>query len=250
LEKTLLEKHLAMLERENRIIKKKLERSEANRGILEEALASHLELLKVCNAEIEESREIIRQSEARYRSLALYDSLTGLPSRVLFQERLSRAVAHAEKVNCLVALLFTDLDRFKTVNDTAGHETGDMVLKEAGERLVTCVRNEDTVARIGGDEFVVLLENIPDRQAAVRSTERILAVMSEPFLVRNSMLSVSASIGISLFPFDGEDIDTLLKNADAAMYSVKRRGRNGWGFYRKPKDTAMVDAGNDEPKIV
>lgn len=222
---------VAALERENRILRKKLERSEANRILLEEANASHMAVLKVRNAEIEASRELIRQSEARYRNLALYDSLTSLPSRVLFKEHLSRAIAHAEKDQRLIALLFIDLDWFKAVNDQGGHEAGDIVLSETGQRLLSCVRDAGIVARIGGDEFVVLLENVAERQAAVRMAERILAVMGEPFKVKGQSIVVGASIGISIYPFHGENIDTLLKNADSAMYGVKRRGRNGWGYY-------------------
>jgi diguanylate cyclase (GGDEF)-like protein len=222
---------VAALERENRILRKKLARSEANRGLLEEANASHMAVLKVRSAEIEASRELIRQSEARYKSLALYNSLTGLPSRVLFQEHLTRAIAYAEKEHRLVALLFIDLDWFKTVNDHGGHESGDIVLTETGQRLVSCVRDEGIVARIGGDEFVVMLEGLAERQAAVRMAERILAVMGNPFRVKGQSIVVGASIGISIYPFHGENIDTLLKNADAAMYGVKRRGRNGWGYY-------------------
>ncbi|MDR7868991.1 MAG: diguanylate cyclase [Sporomusaceae bacterium] len=231
-----LEKRIAALERENRILKKKVERGEANRVLLEEANASHMAVLKVRNAEIEESRELIRQSEARYKDLALYDALTRLPSRVLFQEYLNRAIARAEKEHCLVALLFIDLDWFKAVNDHGGHAAGDAVLAETGQRLLACIKDEGIVARIGGDEFVVLLEQVVSRAAAVQLAEKILAAMGEPFRVRGESLVIGASIGISIYPFHGENIDTLLKNADAAMYGVKRRGRNGWGFYRNQAD--------------
>jgi len=235
-EKSALEKRIAALERENRILKRKLERSEANRILLEEANASHMAVLKVRNAEIEESRELIKQSEVRYKNLALYDSLTGLPSRILFQEHLTRAIARAEKAHQLVALLFVDLDWFKAVNDHGGHDAGDAVLVETGQRLLSCIKSDGMVARIGGDEFVVLLENVVERTAAVRLAEKMLAVLGEPFRVKGESLVVGASIGISIYPFHGENIDTLLKNADAAMYGVKRRGRNGWGFYRNQVD--------------
>ncbi|MDT8902039.1 diguanylate cyclase domain-containing protein [Anaeroselena agilis] len=200
--------------------------------LLEEALVSHIEVLKIRNAEIEESRERIRQSEAKYKNLALYDSITGLPSRILFQERLARALLHAKKTEASVALLFIDIDHFKAVNDRGGHESGDAVLRETGKRIVACLREEDTAARFGGDEFVVLLEDLHDRQSAMKTGERVMAAMAVPFEVNGEAFAVSISIGISLYPCDGEDIDSLLKSADAAMYGVKRKGRNGLQFYQ------------------
>lgn len=154
----------------------------------------------------------------------------------MFQEYLNRAIAHAEKEHYLVALLFIDLDWFKAVNDYGGHAAGDAVLAETGQRLLACIGDEGIVARIGSDEFVVLLERVAARASAVQLAEKILTVMEEPFRVRGESLVVGASIGISIYPFHGENIDTLLKNADAAMYGVKRRGRNGWGFYRSQED--------------
>ncbi|HEX9062401.1 MAG TPA: GGDEF domain-containing protein, partial [Clostridia bacterium] len=151
------EKRIAELERENRILKQKLLRSEANRAILEEMLETHYNTLKVRNAELEASREVIRESEARYKELAHRDVLTGLSNRAFFLEYLAQGISRARSSQNCVALLYMDLDRFKPINDNLGHEAGDMILSKVASRLLECVRNKDIVARIGGDEFAILL---------------------------------------------------------------------------------------------
>jgi diguanylate cyclase (GGDEF)-like protein len=226
-----LEARISGLAKENRILKKQLARSEENRVLLEESLFSHLELLKLRNAELVQFQEKIRLSEAKYKELAHYDSLTGLPNRILFQDQLARTIFRAKREQCSVALLFIDLDRFKDVNDLAGHDAGDSVLKETGRRLLACIRGGDMASRIGGDEFVIVLDSLPERQVAMQVAERILAAMSRPFVFQEDTFSIGASIGVSLFPFDGEDTETLLQKADCAMYGVKRSGRNGWKFF-------------------
>ncbi len=226
-----LEARITALEKENRILEKRLARSEENRVLLEESLSSHLSVLKIRNAELLEYQEKIRRSEARYRELAHYDSLTGLPNRVLFRDQLTRAIFRAKREECSMALLFIDLDRFKAVNDDAGHDAGDSVLRDTAKRLLACIRGGDIACRIGGDEFIVLLDCLPDRQVAINIAERILTEMDKPFVFEAVEFLIGASIGISLFPFDGEDMETLMKKADRAMYGVKQNGCNGWRFF-------------------
>ena len=131
-----------------------------------------------------------------------------------------------------MALMMVDLDLFKAVNDSAGHLVGDEVLRTVGKRLVACVRDKDLVYRIGGDEFTVLVENVTDQHYLRHIAERILSTMSEPFAVGDDVFRVGASIGISLYPFDGQDAESLLKKADDAMYAVKRNGGNGWRSFQ------------------
>jgi len=226
-----LKAKIKILERDNRVLRKKLERSEANRIMLEEALESHIQALKVNNAELMKSQQALLESEARYRSLALYDSLTCLPSRVLFQERLERAILNAARSKVSGAVLFLDLNNFKEVNDRGGHAIGDRVLCNTASKLIGCVRQADTVARLAGDEFVIILEAITDCYEIEIIAQRILAAFSLPMVFSGVYYPVSVSIGISLFPDDGCDVSELLKKADDAMYEVKRSGILGWKFY-------------------
>lgn len=177
-----------------------------------------------------------KEAEEQLVYKANYDDLTGLPNRVLALDRLSLAMARASRENRTVALLFVDLDRFKNVNDTLGHNIGDMLLSEAAGRLKSCVRDGDTVARLGGDEFLVVL---PDLEAAISSeivAHKILDVFSQPFLLEGRELFVSASLGITIFPNDGDDPDVLLRNADSAMFSAKEKGRNTYRFFTLAMD--------------
>lgn len=230
---------IAALEKENRILKKKLGRSEANRAMLEELLETHSITLKVRNAELENSRELLRQSEAKYRDLALHDTVTGLPNRILFQERLTSAIGYAKKSNSIIALLYVDLDRFKPGNDSWGHEAGDMVLRKIAERLRTCIRGEDMVARIGGDEFAVLMENLVILDDVRALAERILAMIAEPISLDVGSCVLGASIGISCYPMDGVDVNTLLQKADTAMYSIKKSGRKSYCFFGELESTNL-----------
>ena len=226
-----LETRIAALEKENRILAKRLARSEENRVLLEESLSSHLELLKIRNAELQACQEEIRRSEEEYKKLAHHDFLTGLPNRILFQEQLTKAIMRAKREQCSAALLFIDLDNFKIVNDVAGHDAGDTVLRETATRLLACVRGGDMVCRIGGDEYVALLEKLTEPAAVRKVAERILHKMTKPFTYKEHRFFVSASIGVSLFPLDGDNMEILLHKADCAMYGVKRSGRNRWLFF-------------------
>lgn len=172
-----------------------------------------------------------KRDEERLKFLANYDPLTSLPNRSLFNQRLERALAHAQRYNKELAVLFMDLDRFKNINDTLGHEAGDSVLKEVAARLMNCVREIDTVARLGGDEFVILIEQITDVRQAGNVGQKLIRVMAEPLLLGGHECSVTASIGISTYPVDGEDGAALLKNADIAMYRAKEQGKNNAQFY-------------------
>ncbi|WP_206047223.1 EAL domain-containing protein, partial [Noviherbaspirillum denitrificans] len=163
--------------------------------------------------------------------LAHYDSLTGLPNRILFHQRLEHALMIAERPGRSLEVLFLDLDRFKLINDTLGHATGDLVLKEAASRLQSILRESDTVARLGGDEFVVLVENIDEPHRGGFIAEKILAAFGPPFLRDREPLAVSTSIGISSFPSDGTDSEALLKKADIAMYRAKETGRNSYCYF-------------------
>jgi len=162
---------------------------------------------------------------------ANYDSLTQLPNRNLLKDRLIHAIAYAQRTHRQIAVLFLDLDRFKTVNDSLGHTGGDALLRAVAIRLQACLREVDTVARLGGDEFVIVLEDIHHEEFAATVARKVLKALEAPFLLEGHELFITASIGITFFPRDGEDTDTLLKHADTAMYSAKEEGRNNSKFF-------------------
>lgn len=172
-----------------------------------------------------------KQSEERLQFLANHDALTHLPNRMLLQERIEQGLLRAKRSHGKLAVLFIDLDRFKVINDTLGHQTGDMLLQEAARRLKECLRVSDTVARQGGDEFVVLVEDFADTQYLTAVARKIMNVLAQPFILLNQELYISASIGISIYPEDGVDLFSLLKNADVAMYRAKESGKNTFHFY-------------------
>lgn len=179
-----------------------------------------------------------RQAEDRLRVVATHDPLTALPNRTLLHEHLSHALAKAQRYNRQLAVLFIDLDRFKNVNDTLGHEAGDLLLQIAAQRLSDCVRETDTMARQGGDEFVVLMDELFDLGPVAGVCQRILDAMAKPFIVHGQEVLLTASIGISVYPEDGR---TLLKNADIAMYRAKEKGKNNYQFYSTQFDTYSVE---------
>ena len=166
--------------------------------------------------------------EERLTQLVYYDGLTNLPNRMLFVDRLSQAITRVAWHKRLVAVMFLDLDHFKRINDTLGHKVGDRLLKAVSERLTSCLRVGDTVARMGGDEFTIILADVARSQDVARLAEKIIDLLSKPYLIDDRELFVTASIGISLYPNDGEDAETLLKNADMAMYRPKKRRRNNF----------------------
>ncbi|MBF0424445.1 MAG: diguanylate cyclase [Magnetococcales bacterium] len=185
-------------------------------------------------AGIIERRQIeaqLRDAEEKLRQKAHHDTLTGLPNRLLFQELLQRSLAQVRREGKSLAVLFMDLDRFKEVNDTLGHEAGDQLLIEVAKRICACLREEDTVARLGGDEFTLILQEPSRREDIVRVVQRIIEQVRKPFVLKGRECHVGASVGISLHPEHGRDPVTLLKKADQAMYQTKNRGRNGYTFY-------------------
>ncbi|MCD1261582.1 EAL domain-containing protein [Paenibacillus athensensis] len=172
-----------------------------------------------------------RQHAEQVQKLAYHDALTGMPNRLLFQDRLSTALSQARRNGKMVAVLFLDLDRFKVVNDTLGHDSGDQLLREVAQRLLLCLRDGDTVCRLGGDEFILIAVGLHAINDAAALAERILHALAEPIELRQQRLNISTSVGVSLFPFDGDDAETLVKHADTAMYYAKSKGRNNVQFF-------------------
>jgi len=167
-----------------------------------------------------------KQAEEKMTQLALYDQLTGLPNRTLFHERLEFARAQADRTKSLVALLFIDLDGFKAVNDSLGHNIGDLLLKEVSQRLKNSVRESDTTARMGGDEFTVILTNLQETGVASQIAEKIITSLNKPITLDGNSCSIGASIGLAIYPDHAEDLESLIKKADAAMYQAKEGGKN------------------------
>lgn len=205
---------------------------EIKTGQAKEWSSDELKLAKVLGTHIYMAA-MQRRVEATMRHQASHDQLTGLANRSLFNEKLSLAVANACQNAEMLAVVFLDLDRFKNVNDTLGHAVGDELLQSVARRLINCLRAGDTIARWGGDEFTLLLYNIESAEDATKICQRILYSLSSPFEFDGRELNMKASLGIALAPYDGEDAETLLKNADAAMYRAKQQGRNNYQFYTR-----------------
>ena len=189
-----------------------------------------------------------KAAEQQIEYQAYHDALTGLANRRLFQEHLSLALALAQRRNSVVAVLFLDLDHFKVVNDSLGHSVGDELLREVAQRLKAVVRDGDTVARVGGDEFTIVLQELSRRDGAAAVAQKVLRTVAEPFEVQGHRLYVTTSIGITLFPDDGEDAETLLRNADTAMYRAKDAGRNTYQLAtpelsRTPQERMTLESG-------
>lgn len=183
---------------------------------------------------------ISKRAEARVEHLACYDPLTGLSNRQLFYDRLKQALAFARRRANVLAVLFLDLDDFKNINDSLGHQVGDLFLQEMAKRLKECCREADTVARLGGDEFILILEEINDEQGAISVARRIIASLAEPVCFQEHELFSSVSIGITLFPADGDDVETLVKNADMAMYRAKQEGKNNYQLFTEAMNLKAI----------
>jgi diguanylate cyclase (GGDEF)-like protein len=189
-----------------------------------------LSILKVfaarAGAELERKR-----AEGKIRNLAYHDALTGLPNRVLLNDRLEMALASSRRNQNKLAVLFIDFDGFKGINDRLGHALGDQLLKAVAERLRQCLRKQDTVARLGGDEFVVLLPEIHAPADAGNLARKLLTVVRAPFELGGEVVHITLSIGVAIYPKDGESSKTLLKHADEALYRAKNRGKDSFNFY-------------------
>lgn len=219
------------LEEELRLLNESLERHVAERTA---ALVKVNEELRI---EIEERK----RAEEKIKHMAFHDSLTSLPNRVLFNDRLTLSLAHAYRTTETLAVMFLDLDRFKSINDTLGHSVGDMLLHEIANRLKRCIREEDTVARFAGDEFILLLLGINEAEDVSSIARKILDAIQQPLMIRGHELYMTTSIGIAIYPNDGKDAETLLKNADTAMYHAKEQGRNNYQFYTEAMQSASFE---------
>ncbi len=190
---------------------------------------------------LEEERQSAFLASQQIEHVAYHDPLTGLPNRSLFLDRLIVALAHAARHEDKAAVFFLDVDHFKDINDTLGHSHGDALLKELAERIKRCLRGGDTVSRFGGDEFTLLIQNLDRVEDVARVAQKLLYAVKRPFTIAGQELFVSVSVGISLFPLDGTDPETLLKNADAAMYRAKEQGRDNYQIYAPAMNACAVE---------
>ncbi|RBA23983.1 putative bifunctional diguanylate cyclase/phosphodiesterase [Herminiimonas fonticola] len=179
--------------------------------------------------------------EAEIQFQATHDALTGLPNRTLLYDRMQQAVLHSERYSNITAIAFLDLDQFKFINDSLGHQVGDELLKITAQRLTSCLRESDTVARQGGDEFVLLLTSQPDEESITQTMQRVLHEVSQPWMANDLEFRITCSIGVTLCPDDGRDVETLLKNADSAMYKAKELGRNNFQYFAAEMNDTVTD---------
>jgi diguanylate cyclase (GGDEF)-like protein/PAS domain S-box-containing protein len=190
-----------------------------------------------------------KTAEERISYLATRDPLTDLPNRVLFNDRLEQGLVNARRKRDQLALMFIDLDRFKNINDSLGHQVGDLLLKEVAARMQACIRKGDTLSRLGGDEFVVTLEGLQQAEDAAQVAQKIIASLAQPMTIAGHILTTSCSIGISIFPTDAEDSSALMKNADTAMYHAKEKGRRNFQFFSREMNIRAVERHNLETAL-
>ena len=235
--KTFAEREAAVLAREQTVLSRQKavglreEAAGARAGFSEYSEAQFREVnerLVVATVDSEMKAEVAEQATARMSYVAEHDFLTGLTNRAVMAARLEQSLALARRHGKKAAVIYVDLDHFKDINDSLGHAVGDHVLQSAAKRLQACVRNSDTVSRHGGDEFVVLLAEVERAQDAVLTADKLVAAMAAPYITGGHRLHVTLSMGISVYPEDGRDVDALLMNADTAMYHAKRNGRNNY----------------------
>ena len=207
--------------------------NDEERDFLEHTLETSSQEMKELYEELKQkSQTALARSEQRYKELATKDSLTGLLNRFAFQEELERVVSNSKRTNAKFALLFLDLDHFKEVNDTYGHDIGDKLLQEVTNRILPNIRIEDVFARVGGDEFVLILTNIKN-DTIKQLVEKAITLFREPWIIENIKLNVTASIGVAIFPDHADSEIKLMKKADIAMYKSKELGRNQIVFFDK-----------------
>lgn len=212
---------------------------EDHRTQLEERVIQRTRELEESNNQLSQSKKQAETDAKRMEYHAHHDDLTGLPNRTLLNDRINTELAHARRHKSMMALLFLDLDRFKVINDSLGHAIGDQLLRVISRRLKNCVREEDTIARLGGDEFMILLPRITSSSDAGRVGRKITEALDEPVSCNGHEIHITTSIGISIYPFDSTDVETLIKNADISMYRAKELGRNKVVYY-----TAEMNAGS------
>lgn len=230
-------------------------------GILYHGFNEMLSAIQERDTQLEQHRnhleKIVADRTAELKKLnlkltyqAYHDALTNLPNRALFIKRTEQAITYAQEHQEMLAMLFIDLDRFKNINDTLGHTAGDRLLQEVAKRLLVCIRHpEDTVARLGGDEFTLLLRDIRDPLNAGIVAERIIKILTTPIYFNQHELYITPSIGISIYPKDGEDVGSLMKNADLGMYTAKKQGRNNYRFFTNSAHTVTAARLNMENKL-
>ncbi len=219
--------------------------------------ADHIDMLQQANAHLviatldaNRMNEQVEAAKTELVHLAHHDALTDLPNRILLQDRLGQAIETARRnQNTQLGVLYLDLDRFKHINDSLGHSVGDQLLKSVAKRLVACVRQSDTVSRQGGDEFVVLLSEVEHAEDAAQAAQKILEALARPHPIDGHDLHVSVSIGISVYPADGVEADTLLRCADTAMYHAKESGRNNFKFFEQDMNTRAVERQSIESSL-
>ncbi|MBT7137269.1 MAG: diguanylate cyclase [Rhodospirillaceae bacterium] len=188
-----------------------------------------------------ETRRQNRLAEQEMHYRANFDSLTDLPNRTLMLDRLAQAMKKARRDNTGVLLMFLDLDHFKEINDSMGHLAGDLLLRKASKRIVSCLRDTDTAARIGGDEFAIILADAYEKETAETIAGKLLKALSKPFELDSQQASISASIGITVYPHDGEEAESLLRNADHAMYAAKKSGRNAFKIFTRDIEESVQE---------
>ena len=198
-------------------------------------------LMRVHNLlEVRLLHEAARSHAEMLEALALHDQLTGLANRRLLADRMSMAMAHARRNKTAMALVYLDLDGFKQINDTLGHGAGDILLKLVAKRLVETVREEDTVARTGGDEFILVLWHIGEHNYADSVARKVIEALSKPFDIDGHIVSITTSAGVAIYPVHGEDVDTLTKSADSALYEAKRAGKNVHRIWARTESSAAT----------
>ncbi|PFG09665.1 MULTISPECIES: putative bifunctional diguanylate cyclase/phosphodiesterase [unclassified Marinobacter] len=220
-------------------------RAEAAQALLKEA-NERLIIASIHAQTMAESAELAKEQMAY---MVGRDYLTGLPNRSLLNDRMAQSIEFAKRHGTKIALMYMDLDNFKHINDSLGHAVGDELLKSIAKRLQACVRHSDTVCRQGGDEFVVLLNEVADARDAVVTAEKIIEAMGLPHLVSGSQLNVTFSIGISLYPDNGEDLETVARKADAAMYQAKEKGRNTYRIFIQEMEVRALARQSMEQKL-
>jgi len=223
-------------EREIRAAETKQAASDEHMIMLQEANAH----LVIATIEARKLAEQVETTKVQLDHLAHHDVLTDLPNRTLLQDRLSQAIEFARRQGRQLAVMFMDLDRFKHINDSLGHAVGDQLLQSVAQRLVGCVRHSDTISRQGGDEFVLLLPFIEHAEDSALSAQKMLAALALPHRIDRHDLQISVSIGISIYPDDGQDAETLIKSADTAMYYAKENGRNNYKFFEQDMNARAV----------